>query len=638
MRRLLLALVALVTLHASATADERIKSFISEATVNADASVDVMETISINAEGDQINHGILRDFPTTYTDKNGLRVVVSFDVLSVKLDGNEENYTLEDLSNGVRIKIGNKDTFVSHDLHSYEIRYHTTRQLGFFDKYDELYWNVTGNDWKFPIDTATAIVRLPNGASIVQSSAYTGFQGQGGHDFRLINKSGQLFKAVTTRSLAPGEGFTVAVGWQKGIVAAPTAAQKNLWFWRDNMGFVGLFLTLLGVILYYFYAWARVGRDPPTGTIVPLFAPPSSLGPAATRFVWKQKFDDKAFAASLVGLAVKGRLKIKDDDGDYEIIKLNVQGPALTPSETSFFAAIPAGRTALKNTNHASISTMKNTLDRQLTKEFVGAAFKRNLGWFAIGSIISVLGFVASAFLLPNGEGVAGLFAAFWGAIWWSVIIAFVWNILSSLRSAQGFISKAGSAFKMIFILPFMAVGIGAPAAMLWGGTLSPVALWLVAGAVVLVVANAVFSYLLSAPTREGRKLLDQIEGFRMYMKTAEEERLKVLNPPEKTPELFERYLPYALALDCENEWNAKFTKILAAAALAGASAPIWYSGNNWNSGNMGGFTNSLGSGLASSAASASQVPGSSTSSGGGFSGGGGSSGGGGGGGGGGGW
>jgi len=108
-----------------------------------------------------------------------------------------------------------------------------------------------------------------------------------------------------------------------------------------------------------------------------------------------------------------------------------------------------------------------------------------------------------------------------------------------------------------------------------------------------------------------------------------------VLNPPEKTPELFERYLPYALALDCENEWNAKFTAVLAAAAAAGAAAPIWYSGSNWDYGRTGGFTDSLGRGLASSAASAATAPGSTSGSGGG---GGGFSGGGGGGGGGGGW
>ena len=339
-----------------------------------------------------------------------------------------------------------------------------------------------------------------------------------------------------------------------------------------------------------------------------------------------------------MGLAVKGRLKIKDDGGDFEITKLGTPGPALTQTETALFAAIPSGKTALQNTNHASISSMKDALEKKLTAEFLGSAFKRNFGWFAVGAVISVLGFVISSFLIPNGDGVAGLVAAIFSAVWWSIIIGFSWTAMSKIRGSQGFFGKIAAAATMIFILPFAAVGVGIPTAMFFDGALSPVVLGLVGCAAVLVIMNAIFSFLLSAPTVEGRKLLDQIEGFRMYLKTAEEERLKVLNPPEKTPELFERYLPYALALDCENEWNAKFTKILAAAALAGATAPIWYSGNNWNSRNMGGLTNSLGNGLASSAASAAQAPGSSSSSGGGFSSGGGSSGGGGGGGGGGGW
>ncbi len=638
MLRILIALVAFLALQPAALADERIHNFTSEAVVNADASLDVTETISINAEGDQINHGIFRDFPTTYTDKNGLRVVVNFDVLSVKLDGQDEPYALEGLSNGVRVRIGSKDSYVSHDLHAYEIHYHTTRQLGFFDAYDELYWNVTGNGWKFPIDEATAIVRLPDGAEIMQSSAYTGSQGESGSDFRLITATGNVYKAMTTRSLSPGEGFTVAVGWQKGIVAAPSSAQKSLWFWRDNAGFVGLLATLLGVVLYYFFAWTKVGRDPPKGTIVPLFAPPPTLGPAATRFIWKQKYDEKAFAASLVGLAVKGRLKIKDDDGDFEITKLAAQGPALTQTEASLFAAIPSGKTTLKNTNHVSIATMKNTLEKQLTSEYVGSAFKRNIGWFGIGALLSIAGLVISGLLLPGGDGALGLFAAGWSGIWWGVILIFAWSSFSGIRNGYGAWNKLKSIMSLIFIVPFAVAGVAVPIGTMFGSGFSPGILALVGCAIGLVVTNLVFYFLLSAPTVQGRKLLDQIEGFRMYLKTAEEERLKVLNPPEKTPELFERYLPFALALDCENEWNAKFTKILAAAALAGATAPLWYSGNNWNSGNMGGFTNSLGSGLASSAASAAQAPGSSSSSGGGFSGGGGSSGGGGGGGGGGGW
>jgi uncharacterized membrane protein len=184
-----------------------------------------------------------------------------------------------------------------------------------------------------------------------------------------------------------------------------------------------------------------------------------------------------------------------------------------------------------------------------------------------------------------------------------------------------------------MFLVPFIGAGVIAPAIMLSQGGLSPVLYMLLATAALLGVLNVVFYHLLRAPTDSGRKLMDQIEGFRLYLSTAEEERLNVLNPPEKTPELFERYLPYALALDCENEWNAKFAAVLAAAAAAGAAVgPHWYSGRNWNYGNTSDFTDGLGRSLATSTAAASSAPGRiSGSGGGGYSGGGGGGGGGGG-------
>jgi hypothetical protein len=102
--------------------------------------------------------------------------------------------------------------------------------------------------------------------------------------------------------------MTVAVAWQKGIVAAPSQAQQYSWFLRDNAGFMGLAATLLGVALFFYFAWAKVGRDPPSGVIVPLFRPPQALGPAGSRFIWKQRYD-WALAAALVG-SVKDCLKI----------------------------------------------------------------------------------------------------------------------------------------------------------------------------------------------------------------------------------------------------------------------------------------------------------------------------------------
>jgi Predicted membrane protein (DUF2207) len=638
MRTLLIALLALFAVHSAALAEERIEQFTSDAQVNVDGSVDVLETISVNAESRQIRRGIFRDFPTTYTDRNGLRVVVGFEVISVKRDRQAEAYAIEGLANGKRIRIGSAEVFLDPGIHVYEIQYRTTRQLGFFPQYDELYWNVTGNGWTFPIEATTAVVRLPPGARILQHEAYTGYQGEDGRDFKVFSGTGNEYRAVATRSFSPGEGMTVAVAWQKGIVAPPSSAQKYSWFLRDNAGLIGLAATLLGVALFFYFAWAKVGRDPPSWVIVPLFRPPPALGPAGCRFIWKQRYDQKAFAAALVGLAVKGRLKIADDDGDFKITKLTGPGTALTSAENALFSTTPTGTTELENSNHAAIGMMKRALQNALKREFEGSVFVRNIGWFSAGAVLSIAGLVISALLLPERDGFLALFAAGWSGIWWGVILIIAWNSIRGVFNSRGVFAKIGSATPLLFLIPFGIAGVAVPIFALFSEALSPGIVMLVSAAIGLGILNILFYNLLSAPTVSGRQVLDQLEGFRMYMKTAEEERLKILNPPEKTPELFERYLPYALALDCENEWNEKFTAVLAAAALAGATAPGWYSGNNLNTGSMGGFTDSLGSSLASSAASAAQAPGSSSSSGGGFSGGGGSSGGGGGGGGGGGW
>ncbi len=331
-------------------------------------------------------------------------------------------------------------------------------------------------------------------------------------------------------------------------------------------------------------------------------------------------------------------MKIADSDGDFAITKLSAPGTALTSAENALFSSTPSGTTELENSNHAAIGMMKRSLENALKREFEGSVFVRNIGWFWAGAVISIAGLVISALLLPESDGFVGLFAAGWSGIWWGVILTIAWSSIKGVINSQGVLAKIGSAASLLFLIPFGIAGVAVPIFALFSDALSPGIVMLVSTAIGLGILNIVFYNLLSAPTVSGRQVLDQLEGFRMYMKTAEEERLKILNPPEKTPELFERYLPYALALDCENEWNAKFTAVLAAAALAGATAPAWYSGSNWNAGNMGGFTESLGSGLATSVASAAQAPGSSSGSGGGFSGGGGSSGGGGGGGGGGGW
>ena len=166
LRRASFALLLLLAWLAPALANERIILFISDADVERNGDLLVTETIRVNAEGDQIKHGIFRDFPTNYTRPDGTRVRVGFDVLSVKLDGASEPFSTERVSNGERVRIGKADTMLSDGEHEYEIRYRTTRQIGFFAEYDELYWNATGNGWPFAIDMAEARIHLPEARAL----------------------------------------------------------------------------------------------------------------------------------------------------------------------------------------------------------------------------------------------------------------------------------------------------------------------------------------------------------------------------------------------------------------------------------------------------------------------------------------
>ena len=206
---LTLTAVMVLALLAGATAapaqSERILNFKSFIKVHPDASMTVTEDITVQATGQEIKRGIIRDFPTTYRDRLGNTVTVGFKVEEVLRDGRSEPYQTESASNGVKIRIGQKDVFLRSGAYTYTIRYRVDRELGFFKDFDELYWNVTGNGWTFAIDRAEAYIELPAGAKILKSAAYTGYQGDRGHDF-TVQSDDNLIVFKTTRRLASREG------------------------------------------------------------------------------------------------------------------------------------------------------------------------------------------------------------------------------------------------------------------------------------------------------------------------------------------------------------------------------------------------------------------------------------------------
>jgi uncharacterized membrane protein YgcG len=434
---------------------------------------------------------------------------------------------------------------------------------------------------------------------------------------------------TTTRGLAPKEGLTVAVAWPKGVVHEPSGKEKAAFFLRDNQAMAVGCVWLVLLLGFYLWAWYQVGRDPAKGTIIPLFSPPRGFSPAGVRFVSRMGFDNKAFAAAVVDMAVKGAVEIQEDDSDYTLVRRDAGQAPLSRGEQLVAAQLfpLSGFIKLANQNHTRIKSAIDALQKNLKTELEKIYFVTNSGYLAAGIGITLLG-VGLVVLLARDKPPA-IFGSLWLTIWtlgcyFLAVTAYQkWRALSGDFGLGKFLGALGIT---LFALPFF-VGEIFGASIFAKAVSVPAVVTLGA----MAFLDALFYHLLKAPTLSGRKIMDQIEGFKLYLSVAEKERLNLLNPPEKTPELFEKYLPYALALDVENAWSEQFAEVLAQAGTETQPyTPAWYSGRSWDGFHASQFADSLGSSFAGAISSSSSAPGSSSGSGGGgFSGGGGGGGGG---------
>ena len=570
MRRLLVALA----LYASGLgAQERITSYDISIDVNKDASLDITERISVHAEGSQIRRGIYRDFPTVYRDRLGNRVRVDLDVRSVEKNGVMEPWFTEKMTNGVRINTGNDDFLAVPNDYTYTIRYRTTRQLGFFNDHDELYWNAIGTGWIFPIEKGSVEVKLPEPVPVekMHAEAYTGPQGARGTAYEADIPQPGLARYRLTQPLGPNEGFTIVLTFPKGLVPAPTGADKAKWLLADNRGLLIAFAGFAILLAYMLRAWRAVGRDPEKGIIIARYEPREGQTPAGLRYLEKMGYDMRCFTGDVLALAVAGRLRIHEDKklfkNEWSLERLH---PA-TPSPISLGqqalvdGLFQSGDTlVLKNTNASTVAAARDAQKKFLENEFQPRYFKR------------------------NGKKVA-----------------YAW-LIAIVTGGAAFAASGG------FGIPFI-IGVAA----------------------LMLISLVIFSIVIKAPTAEGRALLDEIEGLKLYMSVAERDELKSIKGPDE-PVLdavrYELLLPFAVALAVEDAWTSKFTAAAGAAAAAeAANNMVWYSGRGPIS-NLGDFSRSIGSSLSSTISSASTPPGSSSGAGGGGSSGGGGGGGGGGG------
>jgi hypothetical protein len=581
---------------------EQILSFRSETVVNPDATLLVTETIAVHASGKQIKHGIFRDFPTHYATRWGERHNTTFEVVAVKLDGAPEAFVKQAFSEGTRVRIGSATTNLASGDHTYELTYKTSRQVRYFADHDELYWNATGNFWAFPIQKAIAVVHLPGGvpAGAIRTSGYTGPVGAKGADYAASTNASGAIIFETTRLLPPRAGLTIDVAFPKGFVAVPTRINLLREYARDNPDIAWLAAAFVGIFLYFFVAWVLVGRDPSGGSVMPLYEAPSGMSPAKLRYIDRNGFDEKDMAAAVIDLAVRGLITIEQKgDGTVTLTRTAKPAPELPDEESLLLSSLlSAGTAQLPSSANVTWDVVRR-FKSSLQATSLSSYFHAHTGYAAFGHVLTGAAiFVTPALIgkFSSPDQIPGFMVVPLVLLLYYCTYAALRQTIRSIRLRLS--RDSGSWAGAVFFLSLTAflVFIGYKFAGLVTDILPPATAAL---GCALLSLNSLFSWLLAAPTKIGAALQAKIEGFRMFLSAVEGDRLNRMNAPEQTPELFEKYLPYALALGVEHAWAAQFAQVFAAVGYD----PKWYSGgaglDNWS---FSGLTTSVGQSFAAPA------------------------------------
>lgn len=565
---LLIGFALWVACHGAA--EEQIRSFDVRIDVEQDGDILVTETITVNVEGRDIRRGIFRDLPAYYADPEGPgKLPYRYTILGVRKDGRREPHTRDIIGNAMQIRIGDPDVYLEHRVHEYQIRYHVRNEIRYGDSADELYWNATGHYWNFPINSARVEVRLPAGAGIIDTNAYTGSLGSTGRDY-VYQREGETHVFQTTGPLARREGLTVSLTVPKGVIDPPSLTDKGWLWWARNGAMTALVASFLGLFGFYMRSFDRVGRDPVRGPVFPQYEPPEGYSPAAAHHIYYRSFrSHDALIATLMLLAGKGFMRIDVDPADKKKTVLERRegaGGFDVPADASdLFNRLFASRDRIQlGEKYDSAFTKAYTKFRKaISSSYGNPYFKWNLGYVLIGGVLSI---AAVIFAIHQ--------ASYWSG-WHTLVVV-------------GLVALNGL---FMYLMP-------APTRK----------------------GQDVHTHLAGF-----RLYMEKAEKLQLNAVEVGSEA-----PPPMTVERYERFLPYAVALGVEKPWTEHFERLIPEAAQD--YSPGWTNMNARTFGSMGGMTKTMVSGMSSGVASAMpQSSGSSGSGGGGFSGGGGGGGGGGG-------
>ncbi len=506
---------------ALSTRELRIENFQSETIVMADGTIDVTENIKAHFVGGPW-HGLYRTIPVEYVTPQGLNYSLFLDVKRIT-DGSGRalKYETSRVRHYRKLKIYVPDA--DNSTQTISIEYAVSDALRFFEDHDELYWNVTGDEWDIPIQAAHARIILPEGTTNIRANVFTGAYRSRAQSAD-VDIAGNGVEVRTREPLRLHEGLTVAVAFDKGFVHEPSAAGQIALFFRSNWP-LGVPLAAFAAM---FYLWWTRGRDPRLRPIAAQYEPPDQLTPGEAGTLVDNSADMRDITASIVDLAVRGYMVIEEHQRDRMLGLMH-------DKDYNFIV----------HKDRAEWSKLKAHEQALLEGLFVTGA---------VGESVSMSSLENHFY--KNLPGIKS-------------------NIFSSLVT-HGYYKRRPDSVRTSYIAAGLVVGF----LLVFGGTkiasnlgMAPLT-FMIAG----IVTGAIicgFGWFMPAHTEQGARALEGVLGFEDFLVHVESERF---NRMIKTPEMFEKFLPFAMALGVEKNWSKAFQGIL-------TQPPQWYRGSSYGPG-----------------------------------------------------
>lgn len=540
--------------------------------LNSDRSVNVTEVYHFRPFH-QIKHGLFRFLPVRYY-KNANDVYGSpLTINNVLVNGSPSPYhikkaidyevstgSLFNTSQGKAIEfeviyIGDKNIYLQEGiLHTTTIDYSVKNIILNEGGESRFSWNIQGFGWEMDRNSVTTRFHFPEGSSAEAISFFIGsFRSSESLDNEHYTYDKE--KNIVTlfyKRLLPGQDITIDSYFSLETFHEDSSSFTTFFFnYKTEVVIWGTFILSL---IVWFFTWLKVGRDPKGLIRMTRYESPDDITPAECRYFRLETIDKRTSVATIVHAAINGYIEIEKRNETAPMILSKKDKFRKAPKVTkSAFSSLFGKKDDLKISKSTLVASRFDHFQQRLKKQIVKKhpnQFQNNFGYFALGLLIAVIGFIWSIINVPD-DTLRNVFA--FGIV---PLVLSVITVVGVEKYLEETVSKTKFLIIGVGVIGLIAFVIFVPKILF----ISNVA---IIGFVALTLNASLWRYLMKNRTAFSREMEDKILGYEHYLRSTEERYLDFLNEPETAPVLFEKHLPYAIALGCESRWSDAFEKYI---------------------------------------------------------------------------